>query len=95
MNKDITEKIENLINRILWDKNINLVKLELKGISSYSILRVYIDKPGGVTIKDCTLVSKELSNLLDIEEPIEGRYTLEVSSPGITLSPDEKITKKR
>lgn len=47
------------------------------------ILRVYIDKPGGINIEDCTEVSRELSAALDVHDPIPERYTLEVSSPGL------------
>ncbi len=95
MKEDLIKKIENLINKVLWDKNIRLVRLELKGCEPYSILRVFIDKPGGVTVEDCSNVSKELSNLLDIEDPIKPRYTLEVSSPGIDINSDVKINKKK
>jgi ribosome maturation factor RimP len=49
----------------------------------YSMLRIYIDKQGGVSIDDCELVSKEVSALLDVEDPIQGNYSLEISSPGI------------
>ena len=48
-----------------------------------SLLRVYIDKPGGVTVGDCESVSRELGVLLDLEEVIPSRYVLEVSSPGM------------
>ncbi len=54
------------------------------------ILRVYLDRPGGVTIDDCEAVSKDLSARLDVEDPIEHRYILEVSSPGITRSLSEE-----
>ncbi|MDP2690128.1 MAG: ribosome maturation factor RimP [Deltaproteobacteria bacterium] len=47
------------------------------------VLRVTIDKPGGVTVDDCGDVSRELGTILDVEDPIPQRYTLEVSSPGL------------
>ncbi len=47
------------------------------------MLRVYVDKQGGITIDDCQKVSYQLSGLLDVEDPIHGSYTLEVSSPGL------------
>jgi len=81
--KNIEKRIEELINRILWDKAINLVRWELKGSERDSVLKVFIDKPGGITVDDCALVSKELSLLLELEEPVDYRYRLEVSSPGI------------
>jgi len=95
MNEDPKQKIENLITRALWDKNIHLVRWELKGSEPYSILKVFIDKPGGVTVEDCALVSRELSDLLDIEEAFDYRYTLEVSSPGIDFNTDIQIKKKK
>lgn len=48
-----------------------------------SLIRLYIDKPGGVTIDDCALVSRQVNALLGVETPIQGDYTLEVSSPGM------------
>ena len=57
--------------------------LEFASQSHRSLLRVYIDKPGsGVTIDDCERVSRQVSAVLDVEDPIASRYTLEVSSPG-------------
>jgi ribosome maturation factor RimP len=52
----------------------------------HSILRVYIDKPEGVTVDDCALASRQISALLDVEDPISGEYSLEVSSPGLDRS---------
>ncbi len=60
-----------------------LVDAELTGSGSQTLLRVYIDSPGGINVEDCALVSRQLSALLDVEDPIPGQYTLEVSSPGL------------
>lgn len=49
----------------------------------HALLRIFIDGPEGVTVDDCALVSRQLSALLDVEDPIAGEYTLEVSSPGL------------
>jgi ribosome maturation factor RimP len=49
----------------------------------HSLLRVYLDKEGGINIDDCELVSRQISGILDVEDPISGEYTLEVSSPGV------------
>lgn len=63
--------------------DVELVDVELiKEVGNW-YLRYYIDKPGGVTIADCQKVSEQLSNRLDIEDPIPYSYILEVSSPGI------------
>lgn len=58
------------------------VKCEVAGSSRHPLLRLYIDKPGGVSIDDCSHVSRTLSLLLDERDPFAGRYVLEVSSPG-------------
>ena len=56
-----------------------LVELEFQG----KVLRLYIDQPQGVTLEDCEKVSRQVSAVLDVEDPIPGAYTLEVSSPGL------------
>lgn len=60
-----------------------LVDVELAGSGHRNTLRVYIDGPRGVTIDDCAQVSRQLSAILDVEDPIPGCYALEVSSPGL------------
>ena len=59
-----------------------LVHVTMAG-SSNRMLRMYIDAPGGITVDDCERVSRYVSDLLDVEDPIQGEYTLEVSSPGL------------
>ena len=58
-----------------------LVAVEMAGSDS-AILRIYIDSPNGVTIDDCAKASRQFSAILDVQDPIATRYTLEVSSPG-------------
>jgi len=60
-----------------------LVDVELAGQGRQATLRVYIDSPEGVNVDDCAEVSRQLSALLDVEDPLPGGYTLEVSSPGL------------
>lgn len=72
----------------MLDENIDnygyeLVHVEMIGRETSRTLRLYIDAPGGVTLDDCTFVSRQVGRLLDVEDPIPGQYTLEVSSPGI------------
>ena len=72
----------------LVDPTIQALGLELWGIEllqqgRYSLLRIYIEREEGVTIEDCEKVSRQVSALLDVEDPIAGEYTLEVSSPGV------------
>ncbi len=64
-------------------QGFELVEVELSGTSRRPLLRVYIDGPEGVTVDDCARVSNQLSAILDVEDLIDGRYTLEVSSPGL------------
>jgi len=59
------------------------VGAELSGVGHGTVLRVYIDQPDGITLDDCEQVSRQLSAMLDVEDPIAGSYTLEVSSPGL------------
>ncbi|MFP5504618.1 MAG: ribosome maturation factor RimP [Gammaproteobacteria bacterium] len=60
-----------------------LVGIEYHPSGKHSLLRIYIDRPEGVTVDDCSAVSYQISGLLDVEDPIPGHYTLEVSSPGL------------
>lgn len=60
-----------------------LVHSELVGRGKSRVLRLYIDAPGGVDLNDCVFISRQVSRLLDAEDPLTGSYTLEVSSPGI------------
>jgi len=59
-----------------------LVTVELTGRGNSSLLRVYIDSPGGISVDDCARVSDQVSAILDVEDPIPDHYRLEVSSPG-------------
>jgi ribosome maturation factor RimP len=59
------------------------VGCEYHGQGRYSVLRIYIDNQNGVTLDDCSKVSQQVSAVLDVEDPIHGRYSLEVSSPGL------------
>lgn len=60
-----------------------LVELEFAPAGSGSLLRLYIDAPPGISLDDCERVSRQVSAILDSEDPIPGQYTLEVSSPGL------------
>jgi ribosome maturation factor RimP len=85
------EKIEAVAERVAAGEGLTLIDVELKGGSSNPLLRVYIDKPGGVSHADCALVSEQMSAILDVEDPFPGSYLLEVSSPGL----DRKLVKPR
>jgi len=60
-----------------------LVDVEIAGLGANAVLRVYIDAPGGITVDDCAEASRQISAVLDLEDPIAGEYALEVSSPGL------------
>lgn len=77
------EQIRAMAERVATSEGMALVDVELKGGRSNALLRVYIDKPGGVSHADCQLVSEQLSAMLDVEDPFPGSYVLEVSSPGL------------
>lgn len=85
------EKIEAIAERVAAGEGLTLIDVELKGGRSNPLLRVYIDKPGGVSHGDCALVSEQLSAILDVEDLFPGSYMLEVSSPGL----DRKLVKPR
>lgn len=79
----IKPELESLIEPLLLDLGYILWGIEIHSQGRNTLLRIYIDKPLGVVINDCEYVSKQISALLDVEDPILHHYTLEVSSPGI------------
>ena len=79
----IVEKVKQFVMPILDDLEIELVDLEFKREGHVQYLRIFIDKPDGVTIDDCQLVSRECEAVLDVEDIIHTQYVLEVSSPGL------------
>jgi len=83
MDRELITSLWNLIEPILEPEGIELVEIEFKPESGRWMLRLYIDTPTGVTLDDCELVSRQVGALLDMKDPIEHAYTLEVSSPGI------------
>ncbi|GGN49899.1 ribosome maturation factor RimP [Oceanobacillus indicireducens] len=78
----VIETTEQLVNPILEQNGLELVDIEYVKEGKNWFLRVYIDKPGGVDIAECGLVSEQLSEKLDETDPIKAAYFLEVSSPG-------------
>jgi ribosome maturation factor RimP len=82
--RETIEQIERLLIPILRDESIELVEVEFRPSGKKWLLRIFIDKEGGVTIDDCVKVNRELGRALDVDDLIEHPYTLEVSSPGLT-----------
>jgi ribosome maturation factor RimP len=84
MSKEIVDQARTIAHAILSEEGMELVDIEYRRESKGWVLRLYLDKEGGVTLDDCTRVSQEVGRSLDIEDLIRNPYTLEVSSPGLT-----------
>ena len=82
---ELTNLIEPAVERLGYE----LSDLELQLVGRNGVVRLFIDKPDGVGLEDCERVSRQVSAILDVEDPLPGHYTLEVSSPGL----DRKLTK--
>ena len=80
----VAEAVQRLAEPIAAHLGIEVVEVEFRREAGGWVLRLYIDKSGGVTLDDCSAVSRELSAALDVEDLIDHRYHLEVSSPGAT-----------
>ncbi len=76
---DLTELFEPVIQSMGYE----LVGIEFQGSTQHGTLRVYIDHENGIGVDDCVAISRQISAILDVEEPIQQAYDLEVSSPGI------------
>ncbi len=81
--KELLEKLNLLLESVIQDLGYELLDIEYLMERGRWVLRIYIDTEGGVSLNDCVLVTKEISPILDVEDPIENSYVLEVSSPGL------------
>ena len=81
---EIVDRVRAIVDPVLFDEGTELVDIEYRRESRGWVLRLYLDKAGGVTLDDCTRVSQEVGRILDVEDFIETPYTLEVSSPGLS-----------
>jgi ribosome maturation factor RimP len=81
--EDYEQKTEELLMPIIEKNNFELVDVEYVKEAGTWYLRAYIDKPGGITIDDCEVVSRAFSDILDEKDYIEDAYIFEVSSPGL------------
>ncbi len=79
----LPEKIEQQIHRIVESEGLELVHIDYRKQGRGYLLRVDIDKDGGVDIDDCQMVAQQVSTCLDVEDPIPAEYELQVSSPGL------------
>lgn len=81
--KSIIGCVEEIIESLVENTNYELVDVEYNREGSNNFLRVFVDKPGGITLDDCQDISKKISDELDEKDPIKQSYYLEVSSPGL------------
>jgi ribosome maturation factor RimP len=78
------ERVKSVALRVTADRGLELVDVELKRAQGGQLVRLFVDQPGGgIGLEALSTVSEEVSAILDAEDPIEGNYTLEVSSPGL------------
>ncbi len=86
----VVDKVREIAERVAASNGLELVDIEFRGGGKARMLRLFIDKPGGVTHQDCADVSREVGTILDVEDVVPGgQYLLEVSSPGL----DRKLLK--
>ncbi|MDE2181104.1 MAG: ribosome maturation factor RimP [candidate division NC10 bacterium] len=83
MTGEVVERVKSIALPLFTELDLELVDVEFRREAGGWVLRLYLDKRGGVTLGDCQRVSEELSDLLDVENFIGYPYTLEVSSPGL------------
>lgn len=79
----LEEKLQTLLQPAVEDLGCELWGIDCQRAGRFSTVRIYIDKPEGVSIDDCADVSRQVSAILDVEDPITEKYNLEVSSPGL------------
>ena len=82
--REIVDRVRAIIDPIVLNEGMEVVDIEYRRESGGWVLRVILDKEGGVTLDDCSRVSQELGRSLDVEDIIQTSYALEVSSPGLT-----------
>ena len=81
--RSVVDRISDAVSPILWTLGLELADVICVGQGPRSVIRVFIDKPEGVTLDDCERAHKALSPALDVADPFPHAYTLEVSSPGL------------
>lgn len=81
------EAVRGIAGRLAERRGLELVDVDFAPAPRRLVVRVYVDRPGGVTIEECRSFSEEMGVALEVENPLRGSYTLEVSSPGLTRHP--------
>lgn len=79
----IEQRVQAIARKAAADNGVEFVHLEFAGTKRNQVIRVFVDKPGGVTIEDCSNVSRHVEDVMDADDFIPGPYVLEVSSPGL------------
>jgi ribosome maturation factor RimP len=82
MRRDQTHLWE-LFEPVVKGMGFDLIEIEHFPNPKHGVLRLYIDKEGGVNVDDCSTVSRQISALIDVEDPVSGQFNLEISSPGV------------
>ena len=82
--QEIIDRVRQLTDPLLENQGLELVEVEFRREARGWVLRLYVDKEGGVTLEDCAQISQEIGRNLDVEDFILSPYVLEVSSPGLT-----------
>ena len=79
MRQEVVSKIEEIVQRVAASDGIEVVEVEFKGSGGNQLLRISIDKPQGISHADCEMISQQVGTILDVEDIVPGRYTLEES----------------
>ena len=80
---NLSEALKERLLPLIEEENLELVAVDFSPSGSKSLVRIYVDKPEGVTIGECANLSRKVSDFLDMEDLIPSRYSLEISSPGL------------
>lgn len=84
------DKVQEIVERVAQSSGLEVVEVELRGGGKARMLRIFLDKPGGITHEDCSNFSREVGTIFDVEDAVPGgSYLLEVSSPGL----DRRLSK--
>ncbi|MGQ9655409.1 MAG: ribosome maturation factor RimP [Thermodesulfobacteriota bacterium] len=81
--KELIQALWEILEPVVTSEGVELVELEFQREAQGWVLRLFIDREGGVTVRDCAEISQQVSHLLDVKDPIDRPYLLEVSSPGL------------
>jgi ribosome maturation factor RimP len=81
--RELERRVREMIEPVVSSLGVELDYVEVSKMRGRLLVRIFIDKEGGVTVDDCEYVSREIEAILDVEDPIPSSYVLEVSSPGL------------